>query len=49
MAVSEADRVFMPSPVTHITGAFWSFDMPWVSGAACRKTLPSATGSRSRR
>jgi acyl-CoA synthetase (AMP-forming)/AMP-acid ligase II len=24
--------VFMPSPVTHITGAFWAFDMPWVHG-----------------
>jgi acyl-CoA synthetase (AMP-forming)/AMP-acid ligase II len=23
----------MPSPVTHITGAYWAFDMPWVSGA----------------
>ena len=28
------DVVFMPSPVTHITGAFWSFDMPWVRGCA---------------
>lgn len=26
------DVVFMPSPVTHITGAFWAFDMPWVAG-----------------
>lgn len=26
------DIVFMPSPVTHITGAFWVFDMPWVRG-----------------
>ena len=23
----------MPSPVTHITGAFWAFDMPWVRGS----------------
>ena len=28
------DIVFMPSPVTHITGAFWAFDMPWVRGCA---------------
>lgn len=28
------DVVFMPSPVTHITGAFWAFDMPWVRGSA---------------
>ncbi len=28
------DTVFMPSPVTHITGAFWCFDMPWVRGCA---------------
>jgi acyl-CoA synthetase (AMP-forming)/AMP-acid ligase II len=27
------DVVFMPSPVTHITGAFWVFDMPWVRGS----------------
>jgi acyl-CoA synthetase (AMP-forming)/AMP-acid ligase II len=26
------DVVFMPSPVTHITGAIWAFDMPWVAG-----------------
>ena len=26
------DVIFMPSPVTHITGAFWVFDMPWVRG-----------------
>jgi len=25
---------FMPSPLTHITGAFWSFDMPWLCGAS---------------
>lgn len=27
------DVVFMPSPVSHITGAFWAFDMPWVRGS----------------
>jgi len=32
-AIGPADVVFMPSPVTHITGAYWAFDMPWVSGA----------------
>ncbi|HEX7781928.1 MAG TPA: AMP-binding protein [Sphingobium sp.] len=26
------DVVFMPSPVTHITGALWAFDMPWLFG-----------------
>jgi acyl-CoA synthetase (AMP-forming)/AMP-acid ligase II len=26
------DIIFMPSPVTHITGAIWAFDIPWVSG-----------------
>jgi acyl-CoA synthetase (AMP-forming)/AMP-acid ligase II len=26
------DVVFMPSPVTHITGAIWAFDMPWIAG-----------------
>lgn len=31
------DVVFMPSPVTHITGAFWVFDMPWVR--ECRSVL----------
>ncbi len=31
------DVVFMPSPVSHITGAFWAFDMPWVKG--CRSVL----------
>lgn len=31
------DVVFMPSPVSHITGAFWAFDMPWVRG--CRSVL----------
>ena len=30
--MSEADVTFMPSPVTHITGAIWAFDMPWVAG-----------------
>jgi acyl-CoA synthetase (AMP-forming)/AMP-acid ligase II len=28
------DVFFMPSPLTHITGAFWSFDMPWLCGAS---------------
>jgi acyl-CoA synthetase (AMP-forming)/AMP-acid ligase II len=28
------DVVFMPSPVTHITGAIWAFDMPWIAGNA---------------
>ena len=31
------DVVFMPSPVSHITGAFWAFDMPWVRG--CQSVL----------
>ena len=31
--VSEDDVIFMPSPVTHITGAIWAFDIPWISGA----------------
>ena len=26
------DVVFMPSPVTHITGALWAFDMTWIHG-----------------
>lgn len=30
--MSAADVTFMPSPVTHITGAIWAFDMPWVAG-----------------
>ena len=30
--IGPADTVFMPSPVTHITGAIWAFDIPWVSG-----------------
>ena len=33
-AIGPGDTVFMPSPVTHITGAFWAFDMPWVRGCA---------------
>jgi acyl-CoA synthetase (AMP-forming)/AMP-acid ligase II len=32
-SVGPSDVVFMPSPVTHITGAYWAFDMPWVAGA----------------
>lgn len=32
--IGPEDVVFMPSPVTHITGAFWAFDMPWVRGSA---------------
>jgi acyl-CoA synthetase (AMP-forming)/AMP-acid ligase II len=32
--VGPSDVVFMPSPVTHITGAFWAFDMPWVHGCS---------------
>ncbi len=31
-SIGPRDVVFMPSPVTHITGAFWAFDMPWVRG-----------------
>ncbi len=31
--VSHDDVIFMPSPVTHITGAIWAFDIPWLSGA----------------
>ena len=31
-AIGPDDIVFMPSPVTHITGAIWAFDMPWVAG-----------------
>jgi len=30
--MTEDDVVFMPSPVTHITGAIWAFDMPWIAG-----------------
>jgi len=32
-SIAPSDVVFMPSPVTHITGAYWAFDIPWVSGA----------------
>jgi acyl-CoA synthetase (AMP-forming)/AMP-acid ligase II len=32
-SIGPSDVVFMPSPVTHITGAYWAFDIPWVSGA----------------
>lgn len=31
--VRDTDTIFMPSPVTHITGAIWAFDIPWLSGA----------------
>jgi acyl-CoA synthetase (AMP-forming)/AMP-acid ligase II len=31
--VGEDDVIFMPSPVTHITGTIWAFDIPWISGA----------------
>jgi len=31
-AIGPSDIVFMPSPVTHITGAYWAFDIPWVCG-----------------
>jgi acyl-CoA synthetase (AMP-forming)/AMP-acid ligase II len=30
--IGPADVVFMPSPVTHITGAIWAIDMPWTFG-----------------
>jgi acyl-CoA synthetase (AMP-forming)/AMP-acid ligase II len=33
-SIGPSDVVFMPSPVTHITGAYWAFDMPWVAGSA---------------
>jgi acyl-CoA synthetase (AMP-forming)/AMP-acid ligase II len=32
--ITDKDVFFMPSPLTHITGAFWSFDMPWLCGAS---------------
>jgi acyl-CoA synthetase (AMP-forming)/AMP-acid ligase II len=32
--IGPEDVVFMPSPITHITGAIWAFDMPWVCGNA---------------
>ena len=31
--ITEKDVIFMPSPVTHITGGFWCVDAPWVYGA----------------
>ncbi|MFV8817964.1 AMP-binding protein [Haliea sp. E17] len=31
--VNADDVIFMPSPVTHITGAIWAFDIPWIAGA----------------
>lgn len=31
--IRPADIVFMPSPVTHITGALWAFDMTWIHGS----------------
>lgn len=40
--IGASDVVFMPSPVTHITGAFWVFDMPWVS-ASCSVLLDTWT------
>jgi acyl-CoA synthetase (AMP-forming)/AMP-acid ligase II len=32
--IGPEDVIFMPSPVTHITGALWCVDMPWVRGSA---------------
>lgn len=32
--IGPEDVVFMPSPVTHITGAIWAIDMPWMFGNA---------------
>ncbi|HWP65939.1 MAG TPA: AMP-binding protein [Candidatus Limnocylindria bacterium] len=32
-SIAPSDVIFMPSPVTHITGAYWAVDIPWVSGA----------------
>ncbi len=32
--IGESDVVFMPSPVTHISGAFWTFDISWLQGPA---------------
>lgn len=32
--INETDVIFMPSPVTHIAGALWSFDICWLQGAA---------------
>ncbi|KMS52051.1 hypothetical protein V474_03080 [Novosphingobium barchaimii LL02] len=33
-SIGPEDTVFMPSPVTHITGALWAFDMTWIHGSA---------------
>jgi acyl-CoA synthetase (AMP-forming)/AMP-acid ligase II len=33
-SIGPDDVVFMPSPVTHITGAIWAIDMPWMFGNA---------------
>jgi acyl-CoA synthetase (AMP-forming)/AMP-acid ligase II len=30
--IGPSDVVFMPSPVTHVTGSIWAFDMPWIAG-----------------
>ena len=32
--IGPQDVVFMPSPVTHITGALWAFDVTWIQGSA---------------
>ncbi|MDT0509817.1 AMP-binding protein [Novosphingobium sp. MMS21-SN21R] len=32
--IGPEDVVFMPSPVTHITGALWAFDLTWIHGSA---------------
>jgi acyl-CoA synthetase (AMP-forming)/AMP-acid ligase II len=32
--IGPEDVIFMPSPVTHITGALWCVDMPWVRGSS---------------
>jgi acyl-CoA synthetase (AMP-forming)/AMP-acid ligase II len=32
--IGPQDVVFMPSPVTHITGALWAFDMTWIHGSS---------------
>jgi acyl-CoA synthetase (AMP-forming)/AMP-acid ligase II len=32
--ISDTDVAFMPSPMTHITGAFWCVDLPWERGAS---------------
>jgi acyl-CoA synthetase (AMP-forming)/AMP-acid ligase II len=32
--LAASDVFFMPSPLTHITGAFWCVDLPWLQGAA---------------